>query len=39
MEQKIIENVDIPDENNTFNKLQELQELLYKESALKELCK
>jgi len=38
MEQKVIETVGNPDEDNTFNKLKELQELLNKESNLKELC-
>jgi hypothetical protein len=34
------ENIAInPDEDKTFNRLKELQALLKKESALKELCK
>jgi hypothetical protein len=39
MEQKDIECVTKSDEDSTFNKLKRLQELLNKESALKELCK
>ena len=39
MEQKEIETVDNLYEEITFNKLKELQELINKESALKELCK
>jgi hypothetical protein len=39
MEQKDIEFVTKSDGDSTFNKLQRLQELLNKESALKELCK
>ena len=39
MEQKEIETAGNPNEDITFNKLKELQELIKKESAIKELCK
>jgi hypothetical protein len=39
MEQKEIKFENNSSEDSTFNKLKELQELLNKESALKELCK
>jgi len=39
MEQKEIKIENYSNEDRTFNKLKELQELLNKESALKELCK
>lgn len=39
MEQKEIKIENSFSEDRTFNKLKELQELLNKESALKELCK
>ncbi len=39
MEQKEIKIENSSNEDRTFNKLKELQELLNKESALKELCK
>ena len=39
MEQNNIKFEAKSDEDSTFNKLKELQELLNKESALKELCK
>jgi len=39
MEHKVIETPGNLDKDITFDKLKELQELLYKESALKELCK
>ena len=37
-QEKIIEVVGKENEESTFNKLKKLQELLNKESALKELC-
>jgi hypothetical protein len=39
MEQNNIKFESNSSEDSTFNKLKELQELLNKESALKELCK
>ena len=39
MEQNEIKSETKSDEDSTFNKLKRLQELLNKESALKELCK
>lgn len=39
MEQKEIKIENSSSEDRTFNKLKELQELINKESALKELCK
>ena len=39
MEQKEIKFENNSSEDSTFNKLKELQELLNKESELKELCK